>query len=139
MASPRELLVEACKQNTEVGSCTACLVSLDEKASVLSTANLGDSGYMILRQVAGKDKLEIVYESKEQQHAFNFPFQVGTNGDPPSSAEVNAHNVLNGDIIILGTDGLWDNMHRPKIVDLINPFIQKHPESNPVIIHQYLN
>ena len=65
MASPRELLVEACKQNKEIGSCTACLVSLDEKASVLTTANLGDSGYMILRQVPGKQKLDIFYESKE--------------------------------------------------------------------------
>ena len=55
------------------------------------------------------------------------------------SAEVNAHKVLHGDIIVLGTDGLWDNIHRPKIVDIINPFIEKHPETNPAIIFKYVS
>ena len=40
---------------------------------------------MLLRQKKDSSKLEVVYESKEMQHAFNFPFQVGTNGDDPST------------------------------------------------------
>ena len=50
IASPKTLLVEAVHKNDEIGSCTCCIVTLDEKAKVIMTANLGDSGYMLLRQ-----------------------------------------------------------------------------------------
>ena len=67
MASPKELLIDAVKSNTEIGSCTICLVSLDDNAPVIFTANLGDSGYMILRndKTVKDDDLNIFYESKE--------------------------------------------------------------------------
>ena len=42
-------MVDAVDQNDEIGSCTCCIVNLDEAAGVLTTANLGDSGYMVLR------------------------------------------------------------------------------------------
>ena len=50
---------------------------------------------------------------------------MGTNGDNPESSDINAHTVKHHDIIVLGTDGLWDNIHRPKIVDLFRPFTSK--------------
>ena len=49
---------------------------------------------------------------------------MGTNGDNPTSAETNAHNVKEGDILVVGSDGLWDNMHRSKIVEVIKPFLR---------------
>jgi serine/threonine protein phosphatase PrpC len=50
--------------NNEVGSCTCVLATLDEKAPILYTANLGDSGYLLLR----KEGLDLVtqFRSKEQ-------------------------------------------------------------------------
>ena len=66
----------------------------------------------------------IEFESKEQQHSFNFPYQVGTNGDDPNKGEINAHNVKHGDIIVVGSDGLWDNIHRQKIVQVVNNFVK---------------
>lgn len=83
--SPRDMLIEAVNDNREIGSCTCVLATLDEKAPLLYTANLGDSGYMILRK-EGLDLIKI-YRTKEQQHSFNFPFQVGTGGDDPAKAE----------------------------------------------------
>lgn len=79
------MLIEAVNDNREIGSCTCVLATLDEKAPLLYTANLGDSGYMILRK-EGLDLIKI-YRTKEQQHSFNFPFQVGTGGDDPAKAE----------------------------------------------------
>lgn len=125
--NPKELLVDAVKENQEVGSCTCVILTLDTEAPVIQTVNLGDSGYMILRKEATKDDLSIEYESKEQQHSFNFPFQVGTNGDDPKKGETNAHKVMDGDILIVGSDGLWDNMHRHKIVSLIGRFTRETP------------
>jgi serine/threonine protein phosphatase PrpC len=114
--APKELLVDAVKQNTEIGSCTCVIVTLDAQSPVIHTVNLGDSGYMILRRESMKDELKIAYESKEQHHSFNFPFQVGTKGDNPTKGNTNAHSVNDGDILGVGSDGLWDNMRRHKIV-----------------------
>ena len=36
-----------------------------------------------------------------------------------------AHEIEHGDIVILGTDGLWDNLHRKYVVKLVEPFVQK--------------
>ena len=58
---PKNLLIEAVQQNDEVGSCTACIVNLDVPAKMLQTANLGDSGYMLLRQEELGNKLTVVY------------------------------------------------------------------------------
>ena len=60
--------MDAVKRNDEVGSCTCVIVTLDKDAAVISTVNLGDSGYMILRKDDSiKDSpLSILYESKEQ-------------------------------------------------------------------------
>ena len=83
---PRQLLTDAVYDNRETGSCTVVISVLDEELPLLYTANLGDSGYMLLRK-QGID-LMTQFRTKEQQHQFNFPFQVGTGGDDPMKADV---------------------------------------------------
>ena len=65
-------MIDAAAESREIGSSTCVIASLDEKMPYLYTANLGDSGYMLLR----KEGLDLVtrFRSKEQQHSFNFPF-----------------------------------------------------------------
>jgi len=65
------------------------IAALDKTKPEMVTANLGDSGYMILR----KNGLDLVnvFQTKEQQHQFNFPFQVGTGGDDPAKADDQLH------------------------------------------------
>lgn len=46
-----------------------------------------------------------MFESPEQTKDFNFPFQIGTNGDEPSEAIEYEHKTQEGDIVVLGTDG----------------------------------
>ena len=53
-----------------LGSCTACIVSLYKQENTLYTANLGDSGFLVIR--SGK----VLHRSEEQQHYFNTPFQL---------------------------------------------------------------
>jgi protein phosphatase PTC7 len=105
---PREILVDAVMNNHEMGSATCVCLSLDKQAPVLYTANLGDSGYLLLRK-SGLD-LVSVFRSKEMQHSFNFPFQVGTGGDDPQKAKEQVHSVRDKDILVVGTDGLFDNL-----------------------------
>jgi serine/threonine protein phosphatase PrpC len=64
---------------------------------------------------------EIVYRSKEQQHSFNFPYQLGTGStDKPEHACVVNLQVQEGDIIVMGSDGLWDNVYEHEIVEILN-------------------
>jgi protein phosphatase PTC7 len=53
---------------------------------------------------------------------------VGTNGDDPSTGEVLSHEVQHRDILIVASDGLWDNLFNVKIIDLIRPFVSSSDE-----------
>lgn len=59
------------KQTVDVlGSSTACLVVLDKSDKTVHTANIGDSGFLVVRE--GK----ILHRSQEQTHYFNTPHQL---------------------------------------------------------------
>jgi protein phosphatase PTC7 len=93
------------------GSCPATIVALND-ATTLSVANIGDCGVMVLRG----DK--IVFRSVEQQHSFNFPYQLGPR-ETPKLADFSSIEVAADDVVILGSDGLWDNMFDGDLVDLV--------------------
>ncbi len=63
------------------GSSTACLLSLNCQTGLLHSANLGDSGYLILRH--GK----VVSRSRNVLHHFNCPYQLS---NPPPGFHLNA-------------------------------------------------
>jgi protein phosphatase PTC7 len=72
LMNPKDVIVQACDQNKEVGSSTCVVATLDRFAPFMYTANLGDSGYLLLRK-NGLDLVSI-FRSREQTHSFNFPF-----------------------------------------------------------------
>lgn len=123
---PRDLLIEAVGETREQGSSTAVICMLDTHGNYLHTANLGDSGYLLLRK-AGYD-LQTLFRTKEQTHGFNFPFQVGVGGDDPAKADYNVHDIQNNDILIVGSDGLFDNMFDRQITEIIAPFVKESDE-----------
>lgn len=45
-------------------------------------SNIGDSGFVLLRD--GK----LLAATPPQQHRFNFPYQIGTKGNPVTAAQV---------------------------------------------------
>ena len=59
------------------GSSTACILSFNCNTGLLHTANLGDSGFLAIRNGA------IIGESMETVHYFNCPFQLSN--PPPGS------------------------------------------------------
>ena len=123
MCNPRQLLIEAAHLTNQMGSSTCVITSIDKEAPLLYTANLGDSGYLLLRR--NGSELTTVYRSKEQTHGFNFPYQIGTGGDDPERAELKVHEVAHNDILVVGTDGLFDNMYDEKIKQLIEPHLNE--------------
>lgn len=107
-----DALKHATEKNRAIGSSTACVVGLD--GAKLIGVNVGDSGLIVIRDGA------IVYKTTEQQHYFNCPYQIGT--DSLDTVEVGGPidvTLQHGDWIIMGTDGLWDNVFSSNIVDLV--------------------
>lgn len=66
--------IEASLQNDEIGASTACIVGMD-KVGRLFGVNLGDSGVRLIRDT------KLVFRTKEQQHFFNCPYQLGTDSE----------------------------------------------------------
>jgi protein phosphatase PTC7 len=72
-------------------------------------------GVMVVRD----DK--VLLRSKEQQRGFNFPYQLGTNSeDTPKRADRYELPMQPADIVVIATDGFWDNLFDQKILQLIN-------------------
>ncbi|XP_037936599.1 protein phosphatase PTC7 homolog [Teleopsis dalmanni] len=105
-----------------LGSSTACVLVLNRENSTVYTANIGDSGFMVVRSG------EIVHKSEEQQHYFNTPFQLslpppghGHNvlSDSPDSADTLSFPVKDGDVILVATDGVFDNVPEKLLLDVL--------------------
>lgn len=101
------------------GSSTACILILDHDSSNLFTVNIGDSGFLVVR------KGQVVHKSEEQQHYFNTPFQLALPppghgdsvlSDSPESAHQSSFAVQDGDVILLATDGVFDNVPQSLLV-----------------------
>lgn len=107
------VLEKAHSETNAMGSSTACIIVL--RGQFLHAINLGDSGFIVVRDGS------TTFESPVQQHGFNFPYQLerGNNGDLPSSGQVFKISVLPGDVIVAGTDGLYDNLYKHEITTIV--------------------
>jgi len=128
--NPKQLIHEAAMNNPHPGTSTLAVAYLDRDAPILRTSYIGDSRYVIYRRREGK--WGIFYEAQEQQRRFNFPYQLGKNADHPSVAWEFKHEVEDGDIVVLASDGLFDNMYMGQILEALLPFIDEEGQiKNP--------
>jgi hypothetical protein len=65
-----------------------CIVTVDLHTGTLTAANVGDSGFMVVRG-AGRGTPELLYRSEQQEHEFGRPFQLGHHeaADSPGAAD----------------------------------------------------
>lgn len=111
---PAGVLEKAHSITKAKGSSTACIIALTNQRS-LQAINLGDSGFIVVREGC------TIFQSPVQQHGFNFTYQLesGNEGDLPSSGQVFTIPVVPGDVIVAGTDGLFDNLYDNEITAVI--------------------
>ncbi|KAL6317204.1 hypothetical protein AAG906_029956 [Vitis piasezkii] len=102
IVDPKMILEEAYLKTEIKGSSTACIITLTDE--YLHVVNVGDSGIMLFRDG------DLIYKSPVQQHCFNSPYQLGKRSDDPSVAEEVIIGVRAGDVVVVGTDGLFDNV-----------------------------
>eukprot|EP00199_Chlamydomonas_sp_CCMP681_P002432 CAMPEP_0119108012 /NCGR_PEP_ID=MMETSP1180-20130426/12991_1 /TAXON_ID=3052 ORGANISM="Chlamydomonas cf sp, Strain CCMP681" /NCGR_SAMPLE_ID=MMETSP1180 /ASSEMBLY_ACC=CAM_ASM_000741 /LENGTH=385 /DNA_ID=CAMNT_0007093571 /DNA_START=92 /DNA_END=1249 /DNA_ORIENTATION=- len=119
LIDPRGAL-NAAHENTKVpGSATACVMQLDPVTNTLEAANLGDSGFVVIRNGA------VVAKSRPLQHYFDCPLQFGAYPefveatDTADMADTYSIPLASGDVIVAGSDGLWDNLYQTEITALV--------------------
>jgi len=111
------------------GASTVTALVLD--ADTVGVANLGDSGFMLLRK--GQQGMGIVARSEEKQHHWNCPFQLcrlppalqrrlqgGTRLDSASDCDRYTIQVQPGDLLLVFTDGLSDNIHEHELLHIVD-------------------
>ncbi|XP_058081882.1 probable protein phosphatase 2C 55 isoform X2 [Magnolia sinica] len=110
---PARVLEKAYLSTKSKGSSTACIVALTDQG--LHAVNLGDSGFLVVREGC------TIFRSPVQQHDFNFTYQLasGSESDPPSAGQIFTIPVAPGDVIIAGTDGLFDNLYNNEVTAVV--------------------
>lgn len=131
--------VEAC------GSCTVLLCAIH--SGLLEILNLGDSKAVLVRFTDGRPS--VVMHTTTMQHTFNTPFQVSKSlslsqqerllrSCPPEKAKVLAKTLSHlindgfnqahiytvrvkvGDLLLVGSDGLWDNLYEREVLEILS-------------------
>lgn len=82
--------------------------------------NVGDSGFRLLRPSQLGSQLTVEKRSREQQHYFNCPYQLGTRSrDTPADGDAYTASVRAGDLVVLMTDGVSDNLSDAEICEAL--------------------
>jgi protein phosphatase PTC7 len=116
------------------GGSTAC-VAVSDAAGRMRIANLGDSGFLQLRLGT------VHHYSNPQTHAFNTPYQMSLTppdilrqarifgsmplDDKPERADLADHMLRHGDVLVLATDGVWDNLDSQDVLKIVSRIMRE--------------
>ena len=118
--SPFLVLEEAESNLSEDGSTTVLLAHADYEG--LKIAQLGDSNLVIIRNNY------IFFQTSPQQYMHDQPYQMGKDGkDSYDDARLYTVPILKDDIIILGSDGLWDNLYPSQAAQIVRSIDMNKP------------
>ena len=140
--------MKAVLNESVIGSSTACIATVNNRQNLLVVANIGDSGVLVLRrhnlELAGTlgasskradGEIFIAFRSQQQLHDFNQPYQLGyapeTDQDAfssPKEANIMHIPIESDDIVILATDGLFDNMEEAEMCNIVDHWEYKDHE-----------
>ncbi|KAI4323031.1 hypothetical protein L6164_022670 [Bauhinia variegata] len=109
---PKMVLTEAYLNTKAEGSSTACIITLTDRRFLRAT-HVGDSGFLLFRNNM------IVNQSQAQKISFDCPFQLGMKRSPPECAIKTGYFAIPGDILVLGTGGLFDNLYPNQIESIL--------------------
>ncbi|KAJ3075957.1 hypothetical protein HDU98_006268 [Podochytrium sp. JEL0797] len=129
LQSATTLTLQDASLTKAVGSTTALIAFLRDDE--LRIASLGDTTLVVVRNG------DMVFRTEEQQHSFNFPFQLGSESKdtPEKDAGDWVFKVKEGDLVILGSDGIFDNLFDSDILEIIRTTTMGPTTTSPTI-HQ---
>lgn len=140
------------------GSSTACVVMINRETGQLKFGNLGDSGFVLLSPVDTVEglgtKYRIKFKSESQTHRFNMPYQITLappNGRLSDTSDLTATDVStdppkklgveSGDIVLVMTDGVLDNIFDDELEEMVSTSVNIHsrkrsPSEVPKLVAQ---
>jgi len=155
---PISLLKEAYEETESYGSTTVLLAALDNSTRIhgklhpmIAVLSIGDCELLMLRRTAGRhSELEAVFHTEMQRIDYNVqtPLQlarvderIDEDFDESIALEViekgsavHCVSAYEGDILVLGSDGVFDNLFLDEIVEICNEVLipLKTPEFTPM-------
>ncbi|MHA1286897.1 MAG: PP2C family serine/threonine-protein phosphatase [Candidatus Thorarchaeota archaeon] len=117
-----ESLEEANTSCREQGSTTALVAYLDD-AQMLNISQIGDSNLIVIRDG------QVKFQTSSGTHSRNVPFSMGLGSKDKFNKVLTDYTFYckSGDIIIMGTDGLWDNLYPVQVIDILKTTNLKSP------------
>merc|ERR1719163_2218943 len=155
---PISLLTEAYEATESLGSTTVLLAALDNSTKIhgklhpmVAVLSIGDCELLMLRRISGRQsELEAVFHTEMQRidgHV-QTPLQlarvdgrIDEEFDESIALEViekgsavHCVSAYEGDILIMGSDGVFDNLFLDEIVEICNEIIRpgKQPDFHPM-------
>jgi protein phosphatase PTC7 len=116
----KKLLLKSSKGIKSNGSSTCTILMLDKNINKMYSAYVGDSSYMILTYCPKFSKYSLEFKAPEQKYNQKTPYQIGQNADGAGDSITNSHTLNLNDIVIVASDGLWDNLTTEEIIDIVN-------------------
>ncbi|XP_050936322.1 probable protein phosphatase 2C 26 isoform X3 [Cucumis melo] len=95
------------------------IIAMMERDGMLKIANVGDCGLKVIR------KGQIIFSTSPQEHFFDCPYQLSSErvGQTFLDATVSNVELIEGDILVMGSDGLFDNVFDYEIVATATKYI----------------
>ncbi|KAM1039796.1 hypothetical protein ACFX2C_029155 [Malus domestica] len=112
--NPHILIRKAHAYTSSIGSATVMIAVL-ERNGTLKIANVGDCGLRVIRE--GK----INFSTSPQEHYFDCPYQLYSEivGQTYHDAMVSNVELMEGDTVVMGSDGFFDNVLHHEIVSIV--------------------
>ncbi|XP_073144121.1 probable protein phosphatase 2C 26 isoform X1 [Henckelia pumila] len=112
--NPRNLIRKAHAAVSTVGSATVAVAML-ERNGTLKIANVGDCGVKVIR------KGRVTFSTSPQEHYFDCPYQLSseTVGQTFLDATVTSIELMEEDMVVMGSDGLFDNLFDQEIISIV--------------------
>nr|XP_016513604.1 PREDICTED: probable protein phosphatase 2C 26 [Nicotiana tabacum] len=110
---PQILIKGAHAATSSIGSATAIVAMFEN--GILKIASVGDCGLRIVR------KGQMIFSTFPQEHYFDCPYQLSSEAVTQTylDAIVSSVDLKEGDTIIMGSDGLFDNVFDQEIVSVM--------------------
>ncbi|KAF7119434.1 hypothetical protein RHSIM_Rhsim13G0064900 [Rhododendron simsii] len=114
---PQILMRKAHAVTSSRGSATV-IVAMLERNGTLKIANVGDCGLRVIR------KGQIIFSTFPQEHYFDCPYQLSSEvvGQTYIDATMSSVQLTEGDIIVMGSDGLFDNIFDSEIISTVSKY-----------------
>ncbi|XP_062086663.1 probable protein phosphatase 2C 26 isoform X1 [Humulus lupulus] len=113
-SDPQILIRKAHAATSSIGSATV-IAAILERNGILKIANVGDCGLRVIRE--GR----VVFSSIPQEHYFDCPYQLSSEAISQTylDAKVSSMELIEGDTIIMGSDGLFDNVFDHELISTL--------------------